>query len=254
MPFTKKPQVKMGDYSIGYWEWLPDSYSTGKDYPVIIAFHGVGQAGNGSSTALDSLLVNGVPKLIKEQGFPYEAIVLCPQYSGSLLGAYAFNALIDYIKANYKAGKICVTGLSGGANTITEWLADKNNISKICCAQFVCVVYGYSANIAANIAKLPSWYYVGEKDELGSFNMTKAWVAGIKDFGGSTVLKSWANEYHNVWGTVYDYNGKYIDNKNWAELMLDKAAGVQPPTSGIEAEFTFPGGKYTLFTDGKWSK
>ena len=252
MAFTKKPQINMNGYPIGYWEWLPDNFTGG--IPVIIALHGIGQAGNGSSTALDSLLVNGVPKLINEKGFPYNAVVVCAQYAGNMLGLYQFNALVDYVKATYKTDKVLLTGLSGGANSITEWMAEKSNPAKVVAAQLCCVVYGYQANIAANYAKIPTAWYVGEKDELGSLNFTKAWVQGIKDFGGNPGFKSWPNEAHNVWNTVYDYNGKYIDNKDWAEWLLSKVSVVTPPVSNIEAEFSFPGGKYTLFTDKTWSK
>src|SRR6478672_8942989 len=57
----------------GYYEYLPQGYSTNtwQSYPLIVAVHGIGEIGNGT-TDLGNLLNcwTAIPRLIANGGFP----------------------------------------------------------------------------------------------------------------------------------------------------------------------------------------
>src|SRR3569833_2347945 len=76
----------------GYYEYLPQGYSSSSSqtYPVIIAIHGIGELGNGT-TDLGNLLNCWVslPRLIENKAFPasfsvggqnFSFIVISPQF------------------------------------------------------------------------------------------------------------------------------------------------------------------------------
>ena len=76
----------------GYYEYLPQGYNTNttKNYPLIIAVHGIGELGNGT-TDLGNILNcwTALPRLIDNGGFPtsftvagqsFSFIVISPQF------------------------------------------------------------------------------------------------------------------------------------------------------------------------------
>src|ERR671925_2370577 len=63
-PITKT----IGNNVDGYYEALPTRYhQTDKKYPLLIYFHGSGQIGDGSATALQKVLNAGAPKVLAEK-------------------------------------------------------------------------------------------------------------------------------------------------------------------------------------------
>src|SRR5688500_5790796 len=80
----------------GFYQYLPRDFQTDVNakYPLLIFLHGSGESGSTQDQAtLNKLLVNGIPKLINEGGFPesitvggssYRFIVLSPQIKNGL--------------------------------------------------------------------------------------------------------------------------------------------------------------------------
>ena len=110
---TNTPKtVYISDNIGGYWEYLPADYATsGKTYPVLFFFHGVGEIGDGSTSSLQLVLKNGPPKLINNGTFPktftsngktFSFIVICPQMRTSQWKMTDYNALIAYAKSKYR--------------------------------------------------------------------------------------------------------------------------------------------------------
>lgn len=59
------------DSTMGYYEYLPPSYTdTGDESPVLFAFNGYGENGDGSAEALGNLLWAGIPRFINVGGWP----------------------------------------------------------------------------------------------------------------------------------------------------------------------------------------
>src|ERR1051326_3628023 len=67
---TVKANTYIDDNSNGYIEYLPAGYTTSKNYPLIMAYHGSGEMGDGSATSLTSVLNNGLPGIIENGKFP----------------------------------------------------------------------------------------------------------------------------------------------------------------------------------------
>ncbi|MGZ4068396.1 MAG: hypothetical protein ACXVPE_16875, partial [Bacteroidia bacterium] len=87
--FTAKYNAIDGNCG-GYYEYLPQGYSSSRTYPVIIALHGIGELGNGTSdlgnllncwTAIPRLIANGsFPNSFSVGGQNFSFIVICPQF------------------------------------------------------------------------------------------------------------------------------------------------------------------------------
>src|ERR1700712_1779738 len=62
--------VSMTANSKGYYEYLPQGYSSGQSFPLIIFLEGVGELGDGSTAQLPKLLANGPLFYINAGQFP----------------------------------------------------------------------------------------------------------------------------------------------------------------------------------------
>ena len=83
--------VSMGPNTNGYYEYLPQGYSsnTNQTYPLILFIHGVGELGNGSQWDLPRLLYTGLaasinvgelPVSLNVNGQSHSFIVISPQF------------------------------------------------------------------------------------------------------------------------------------------------------------------------------
>ena len=79
----------------------------------------------------------------------YEFIVISPQFNdytrnqdgtGNYPSYQAVEDVIDYVEAKYRIDKrrIYLTGLSNGANMITEYAASSVDTCKACCRNYAC--------------------------------------------------------------------------------------------------------------------
>ena len=119
----------------GYLEILPpDYYTSTKQYPVVIFWHGYGEFGSGSIQDLCNLLGTWVyilpmqlernkdPKKILDQyGKSHSFIYISPQINwGQAVGSQHVDALLDYILNRYigraDPRKVYMTGISNGGS------------------------------------------------------------------------------------------------------------------------------------------
>lgn len=194
----------------GLLEFTPAGYNPADGstlYPVIIYFHGLGAAGQGTTTDLCTILsdqVNSLPgrieggsfqEMVTSGGIDYKFIVISPQYvqydyPNSYPSADAVDSVINYVIANYRVNinRIYLTGMSTGANMVVEYagssLARAQRIAGASTAS-VCSVVGRAPNTntaPANIgnASLPFTFIQCEDDSYGCFPSTpQAWYDGI---------------------------------------------------------------------------
>src|SRR5689334_22340032 len=103
---TARAGVSMSSNTNGFYEYLPEGYDPNgsQTYPVIIAFHGIGELGNGT-TQLSTILYHGPAKVISQGLFPKSFtvngvtsrfIVISPQFIGWPGGADV-DGVINYI-------------------------------------------------------------------------------------------------------------------------------------------------------------
>jgi predicted esterase len=271
---TKKSGLDIGGTGFfnGLLEYLPPSYSlpanSSKNYPVIIFFHGYASRGFGSSAELCRLFKDkgsdlathlSIPGRVERQtsnfaptvtGTTHEFIVISPQFnqytrlvSGTPDHFPSFNEVedvIDYVEANYRIDprRIYLTGLSNGANMITEYAASSLERAKRVAAIMpvaLCSQVDHVNNTSRGIdatyigqAKLKTWFVYCEIDGCGAtgtvaetdMDVPQGWVNAIKAVPGNeppryTILRNLnpATLYncsdtllHDAWSRAYDPN------------------------------------------------
>jgi predicted peptidase len=157
---------------MGFYEYLPPSYhASGAKSPLLLAFNGYGESGDGSSEQLPNLLNTGIPRFIDIDGWPTARplVVLALQHfeeppgfdfspcdgqpwggsCGMQIQHDNHNAqpafcttpdevhdFIDYAIAHYNVDpkRVYVTGLSCGAFGVWEYLAKYHGALKVAAA------------------------------------------------------------------------------------------------------------------------
>lgn len=157
--------------SHGYVEYLPDSYSNGEQFPLILFFHGLGERGDGSAASLDKVMSHGPLKLIN-QGKSFEAVVIAPQSSNGWFSANNVKWIYDNIieKYNIDVNRIYVTGLSAGGKATWQFADAFPDIPAaivpICGA-------GKVSSPAEHLLDMPCWSFHNFGDDVVSYEMTR---------------------------------------------------------------------------------
>lgn len=269
---TKRSGLNIANNFKGLLEYLPASYNaqgnSQKKYPVIIFFHGFASKGLGTAADLCRLFKDkgldmathlSIPGRVERQTANFtqsdgettqEFIVISPQFSSynrpatynstdNYPSADAVEDVIDYVEAHYRIDKrrIYLTGLSNGANMITEYAGSSVERAKRIAALMpvsLCSQMNHISNTDRKItgkniglAKLKTWFVYCEADNCGSgpaLKVSNDWVNAIKSVPGSiaprfTILtKSGAATatlyncsdtlLHDAWSRAYDPNFK----------------------------------------------
>src|SRR6186713_3035900 len=206
--WTKRSGVSMATGTNGFYEYKPAGYNGVTKFPVIIAFHGLGECGNGVSQ-LDLVLNLGVGYQIQNYGFPYAAVVIVPQISSPWPGAYVFEGIINYVRANYAIDttRLYLTGLSMGG-TVLDWSQD-GNLYKAAAIAAVCpATVWQSFGNRFKAYDMPIRFFHGSNDLTQSWNNSIGWQAGLNAptaISPRARMDSMMGQGHGIWGTVYDY-------------------------------------------------
>ncbi|HEX2848563.1 MAG TPA: T9SS type A sorting domain-containing protein [Chitinophagaceae bacterium] len=226
----------------GFYEYLPAGYNTSSEtYPLLIFVHGMGEMGDGSPSQLPKVLVNGVPKLIKDGKFPqsftvngqtHKFIVLAPQMQNSSVVDVTLNMLIDYAIAHYRVNpnRIYATGLSLGGGFVWKLAGIKaTSAQRLAAIVPMCGAATFYTNMANNIgnSNLPVWAFHNEGDPTVSVNTSRSWVNGINltTVTPKAKLTVFPVSGHDCWTKASDPN--YRENGlNMYEWMLSYSRGT----------------------------
>jgi dienelactone hydrolase len=201
----------------GYYEYLPQGYgnNTGQSYPLIVAVHGIGELGNGT-TDLANLLNcwTSLPRLIANGGFPssfnvggqnFSFIVISPQFK-AWPSSSDINDAVSYAIQNYRVdqSRIYVTGLSMGGGAVWTFAGDYP--TKATAVVPVCGAWSSDAPRAQAIAnaKLPVWATHNQYDPTVSVTNTTGWVSLISQYGGNITSTIFPVSGHDAWTKTYD--------------------------------------------------
>lgn len=257
MPLTVK-KISISTQISGYAEWLPEGWDKVKKVPVFIFIHGIGDVGNDPNMVLRTGLMNMINV---RKTFPLEAIVIAPQFKTAWPGAMAIQNVINYVKNNYVVDttRIYLTGLSMGGGSIVDW-GEAGTLSDIAAIAPVCPATGFNPATGLKYVaeNMPFYFYHGDADKMVDISSSRGWVNGLNNLKISPAAKLFVvpGGQHNVWDGAYEFLGTEYDGKNMYDWCLQYSKGtvVTPPPVPVEAEFSFPGGKYTLMIDKTWAK
>jgi len=262
---TARAGVRITSNVGGFYEYLPQGYSTGSQrYPLILFLHGAGELGNGNED-LPLVLRNGPPRLINQNTFPtsftvngqtFRFIVISPQFQ-QFPSTSDIGAMMDYALAHYRVdqSRIYVTGLSMGGGLVWEYAGISLAIAKklaaivpICGASYP---YG---NLTKNMADadLPVWATHNSNDPTVPYQNTVAYVDGINSFNPTPrarlTTSPGGSSGHDAWTATYDPNSTLFDGGNIYTWMLtnSRAANIPLPVSITNYTATATNGKISV--------
>jgi len=230
------------------WLYLPADYnSTQKNYPVVLFYHGSGEAG----TNPNSLLSNGIPALIAggmrpdniinpADGQAYSFIVLSAQH-------WSWSPLPDWIptelawlRQNYRidTNRIYVTGLSAGGQESFNAVTFNSQVSSL---------------IAAAVPMSPAALGPYDISMIGTYHIKTWFLSGASDpftnnaqlyhdqsngaYPGSSRLTIYPGG-HCCWRTYYNitWHDTASGQSIWEWLLTNQRAG--PNMSPLPVRFT----------------
>ena len=212
--------VTIGGVAYPYEIYVPATYSTAQQWPVILFLHGAGERGG------DRLLQtsNALGAAIRRAPSAYPAIVILPQVpnDSSWVGIPSQVAMtaLDNAMAEFRIDpdRVYLTGLSMGGNG-TWHLAYRfperfAAIAPIC--GFVTTLGGRTfkaavptdsgdafQTLARRVAKLPTWIFHGEIDQAVPVAQSRQAAEAIRKAGGDVKYTEFLGMDHNVWDAAY---------------------------------------------------
>jgi Predicted peptidase len=233
--------ITINSHVHAFYEYLPQGYSSGTTYPLIVFLHGLGELGAGNSSTLPSVLRNGLPKLIQEGKFPtsftvngasHRFIVISPQFTAWPTPA-DINAVIDYAVRTYRVNtrRIYVTGLSMGGGGTWSFAADAAYNQRLAAIVPVCGAV-YPANFRAYAVadgNTPVWATHNSGDPQVPVSYTNDFITLIKQRKPNAIAKKTIFNVsgHDAWTKTYDPNFRE-NGMNIYEWMLQYTTGTAP--------------------------
>ena len=235
----------------GFYQYLPRDFQTDVNtrYPLLIFLHGSGESGSTQDQAtLDKLLVNGIPKLINEGGFPesvtvgsssFRFIVLSPQIKNglevvgnvgtSIIQPSTVNAVIEYAKTAFPnridESRIYLTGLSMGGGAIWDYAGSNSAAANKLAAVVVAAGAGDLSDAEANTiaaSKLPVLATHNTVDNIVSVERTRtniskllSYTPGISPLPETLYFTNAGPGFdgsHNVWTRTFEVLSPNVTN------------------------------------------
>lgn len=203
--------------ALGYYEYVPEDYASRDDWPLIIAFHGDGERGNGT-TELSLLLNTGLTQQIESDTWDpgHRFVVLSPQMDdrGGLpeRRGSSVRDFIAFASANYRVDlhRIYLTGLSGGGAPIYNYLSDEAG-GVVAAVVPVCGWYSTRGAECSWASTVPVWYFHGSADgtvppaEHSSVSYANATACSPGPLDARYSL--FEGSGHFIWNDVYNGGG-----------------------------------------------
>lgn len=205
------------DAVYGFCEYLPEDYSDGENFPLIVFLHGLGEIGDGELD-LWKVKVHGPPKLI-ERGKDFPAVVLSPQ-SENWWDIKKLGQFVDWAFLNYQIDttRLYVTGLSmGGGGT---WLYAVNFPERP--AAIIPIAGAADTIRTKNLVDIPVWAFHNAVDHVVDVKLTYDWIKGIRSAGGSPEITIYPKEGHDAWTETYS------NEEVWDWLFAQKREPKEP--------------------------
>lgn len=228
----------------GFYESLPVDYSTNvnRKYPLLIALHGSGERGSGSTADLPDVLTTSsmmIPKLINTGNFPdsftvnnetFSFIVICPQLRQAPVDGdsliVSIKRLVEYCKSAYRVDpdRVYMTGLSFGSQMQWNFTSRADDLSGST------VTYRYADSLAA-IVSVSTYLYPSGSYSAGSSNIARVATSNLPVFAK-----------HND-------NDPSSANKSFSISLVNNLNNKVPAPSPLaEYDLYFPGNSHDAWT------
>jgi predicted esterase len=203
--------------ALGYHEYVPPTYDASSNWPLILAFHGDGERGNGTSE-LGLLLNSGLPQMVKNGTWDPQKrfVVLSPQMDDrdgkTERTGQSVKDFIAFAVANYDVDvhRIYLTGYSGGAEPIYNYLGAE--AGGVVAATLPISGWYSTQNTECTWTQIPIWYFHGAKDGTvpAPQHSTPSYNNLVACNPGATIAPRYtmyANRGHDDWNLTYDLSG-----------------------------------------------
>ena len=182
----------------------------GKEYPLIIMLHGVGERG-GIYDNEWSMKHGGKKHRDAVDNGTFDGFVMYPQSQNGFWGNSLFAALsqlIDYFAANVKVDldRVVVHGLSSGGQGVWEWISRSQYAKKFAAAipmSAASPIYGETSDINS-YKYLPLWLSQGDKDTNPTPFTAENLIDKIRNNGGNIRYTLYPNTGHGTWNKMYN--------------------------------------------------
>lgn len=182
-----------------YEIFYPENYhlQPGKKWPLILFLHGAGERGSNMS----NVRLQGIPDFLRGQNnFPFiVAYPQCPSgqyWQISLLNDW-FKKVLSEVDAD--ESRVYLTGLSMGGYGTWHWAAA--HPEKF--AAIIPICGGGEPTRAKQLAKMPTWAFHGQKDNIVPVEETLQMAEAIKAAGGNPKVTIYPEAYHDSWTPTY---------------------------------------------------
>jgi predicted peptidase len=196
-----------------YRLFVPTGYDRAKKYPIVLWLHNA--AGRGSDNLKQISGSNFLGSHIgttAENQAKYHAFVLAPQVNITKAWARPHAntppvsirlalEILDAVEKEYSVDpeQVYVAGQSMGGEGVWSALAMSEN--KFAGAIAMC---GYSdASMIPRVAKVPVWIFQGQADPVVNVEIARAWVASLKQTGGTPKYTEYPGIGHAVWDVAF---------------------------------------------------
>jgi predicted peptidase len=174
---------------------LPSGYTTTKDYPLVLFFHGSGESGTNNSSQVS----NHISNLINLTESQYPSILVAPQLQQST-GWYPDNTqdltpeLLNLLLADYAIddNRLYLTGLSMGGFGTMDYLDYYTDRTGIEFAAAVSMHGGYSTTVnpswVEHFKHVPIWLIHGNNDTVVSVNYSRNTYRSLVNISASSPI------------------------------------------------------------------
>ncbi len=252
-------------------QYLPDDFATsGKKYPVMVFFHGVGETGT-SENDLPKLLIHG-PSAFIAQGNKMQftnpvngalekfiVISLQDQYWSADPSYVDFILKNDAVLKN-RSSAIFYTGISAGATQVISAVTSSAALSQPITAIIPMSPCGYAANSYALAKGKPVWAFHGTSDYTCSATFTDSLIKSLTAINSGTntsVIRSKLPVNHGPWNPIYDpaykemIEGRQLNIYEWALTKMPNLV-VPDNVPTILFTLTVAGKTHTVMSNGTW--
>ncbi len=219
----QEPYIQGETSFFGYYEYLPEGYDTDTvgQFPLLIYLSGLESRGDGI-VDLDTLLENGVGKVIKEgRQFPF--LTMMPQSIGGFWNPDRVNEYLDFIVNNYRVdtSRIYITGISaGGSGAFSYAVLFPEKIAA------VVPIAGRGNNLDMCVAKdVPIWAFHNADDTVFSHVSSIIPIDNLNKCEPPPALPGKVTIYpsggHDAWTKTYDGSGMGTEDTTYDAFDMD---------------------------------